>query len=127
MHLSSQEAASVVLGFPSKDALAKISWPTFVISPRKVHSSSQLIRSVMLGFPAKVSWPNNASLPREVSSQPIPSEVSDFPNAVVFSRHWGGGVTPPAIYVPDITSSILTFPLFRSTVVADFQPFSLKK
>ena len=71
-------------------ALVKISWPTFVISPRKVHSSSQLIRSVMFGFPAKVSWPNIVSLPRKASSQPIPIEVSDSPTAVVFSRHWGG-------------------------------------
>ena len=63
-----------------------------VISPSKVHSSSQEIGSVMFGFPVKVSWPNIASLPRNVSSssQQIPSEVSDFPIPIAFSRHWGG-------------------------------------
>ena len=50
----------------------------------------------MFGFPVKVSWPNIASLPRNVSSssQQIPSELSDFPIPIAFSRHWGG-VTPP--------------------------------
>ena len=49
----------------------------------------------MFGFPV-VSYPNIASLPRNVSSssQQIPSEVSDFPIPIAFSRHWGG-VTPP--------------------------------
>ena len=72
-----------------------------------MHLSSQEVASVMLDFPAKVSLPKIASLPRKVSIKPfnsksIPSEVSDFPTAVVFSKHWGG-VTPPtpsAIYVP---------------------------
>ena len=58
----------------------------------------------MFGFPVKVSWPNIASLPRNFSSssQHIPSEVSDFPISIAFSRHWGGVTppTPPAIYVP---------------------------
>ena len=59
----------------------------------------------MFGFPVKVSWPNIASLPRNVSSssQQIPSEVSDFPIPNAFSRHWGGVTpphAPPAIYVP---------------------------
>ena len=59
----------------------------------------------MFGFPVKVSWPNIASLPRNVSSssQQIPSEVSDFPIPNAFSRHWGGRDAPPrppAIYVP---------------------------
>ena len=60
----------------------------------------------MLGFPVKVSWPNIASLPRNVpsSSQQIPSEVSDFPIPIAFSRHWGASrpPTPPAIYVPAV-------------------------
>ena len=51
----------------------------------------------MFGFPVKVSWPNIASLPRNVpsSSQQIPSEVSDFPIPIAFSRHWGGRDAPP--------------------------------
>ena len=45
----------------------------------------------MFGFPVKVSWPNIASLPRNMSSssQQIPSEVSDFPIPIALSRHWG--------------------------------------
>ena len=65
----------------------------------------------MFGFPVKVSWPNIASLPRNVSSssQQIPSEVSDFPIPIAFSKHWGGVTppppTPPAIYVPGLDVS----------------------
>ena len=70
----------------------------------RLHYTCHRIASVVFGFPAKVSWPNIASLPRNISSssKQIPSEVNDFPIPIVFSRHWGGVTppTPPAIYVP---------------------------
>ena len=73
----------------------------------RLHYTCHRTASVVFGFPAKVSWPNIASLPRNVSSssKQIPSEVNDFPIPIVFSRHWGGGrdsphAPPPAIYVP---------------------------
>ena len=94
--LSSERLVSPAWRAYLESAIAKISWPTIVISPRKALSSSQLIRSVMFGFPAKASLSNIASLPRKVSSQPIPSEVDDFPTAVLFPEN-GGGCT---IYVP---------------------------
>ena len=71
----------------------------------RLHQTCHRIASAVFGFPAKVSWPTIASLPRNVSSssKQIPSEVNDFPIPIALSRHWGGGVTPPtspAIYVP---------------------------
>ena len=59
----------------------------------RLHYTCHRIASVVFGFPAKVSWPNIASLPRNVSSssKQIPSEVNDFPIPIAFSRHWGGG------------------------------------
>ena len=63
----------------------------------RLHYTCHRIASVVFGFPAKVSWPNIASLPRNVSSssKQIPNEVNDFPIPIAFSRDWGGGVTPP--------------------------------
>ena len=69
----------------------------------RLHYTCHRIASVVFGFPAKVSWPNIASLPRNVSSssKQIPSEVNDFPIPIAFTRHWGvTPPTPPAIYVP---------------------------
>ena len=69
----------------------------------RLHYTCHRIASVVFGFPAKVSWPNIASLPRNVSSssKQIPSEVNDFPIPIVFSRHWGHDAPhAPAIYVP---------------------------
>ena len=62
----------------------------------RLHYTCHRIASVVFDFPAEVSWPNIASLPRNVSSssKQIPSEVNDFPIPNAFSRHWGG-VTPP--------------------------------
>ena len=53
-------------------------------------------RSVMFGFPAKVSWPIIVVSPRKVtsSSQQMLNVVSDFPTAISFSKYWRGE-TPP--------------------------------
>ena len=71
----------------------------------RLHYTCHRIASVVFGFPAKVSWPNIASLPRNVSSssKQIPSEVNDFPIPIALSRHWGRDAPTPrplAIYVP---------------------------
>ena len=69
----------------------------------RLHYTCHRIASVVFDFPAELSWPNIASLPRNVSSssKQIPSEVNDFPIPNAFSRHWGRDApTPPAIYVP---------------------------
>ena len=57
----------------------------------RLHYTCHRIASVVFDFPAEVSWPNIASLPRNVSSssKQIPSEVNDFPIPNTFSRHWG--------------------------------------
>ena len=61
-----------------------------------LHYTCHRTASVVFDFPAEVSWPNIASLPRNVSSssKQIPSEVNDFPIPNAFTRHLGG-VTPP--------------------------------
>ena len=71
----------------------------------RLHYTCHRTASVVFDFPAEVSWPNIASLPRNVSSssKQVPSEVKDFPIPNAFSRHWGRDApppTPPAIYVP---------------------------
>jgi len=54
----------------------------------------------VFGFPAKVSWPNIASLPRNVSSssKQIPSEVNDFPIPIAYSRDWGRDPPRPPLF-----------------------------
>ena len=79
------------------------SWPTLVISQRKVHSSNQLIQSVMFGFPAKVSWTDIARLPRKVSIESTNSKRSKgFSNCCSIFQTLGVVTTPTplAIYVP---------------------------
>ena len=64
----------------------------------RLHYTCHRIASVVFDFPAQVSWPNIASLPRNVSSssKQIPSEVNYFPIPNAFSRHWGGRHAPHA-------------------------------
>ena len=63
-----------------------------------LHYTCHRTASVVFDFPAEVSWPNIASLPRNVSSssKQIPSEVKDFPIPNAFSRHLGGRDAPHA-------------------------------
>ena len=79
---------------------------TYLTGAFRLHNTCHRIASVVFGFPAKVSWPNIASLPRNVSSssKQIPSEVNDFPIPIAFSRHCGRRHAPtPPIYMPVYT------------------------
>ena len=76
----------------------------------RLHYTCHRIASVVVDFPAEVSWPNIASLPRNVSSssKQIPSEVNDFPIPNAFSRHWGCDAPhAPTIYVPGYRSTLV--------------------
>ena len=74
----------------------------------------------MFGFPTKVSWPNIASLPRNVSSssQQIPSEVSDFPIAIEFFRHHAS--RPPHTPTPPLFTCLVTCHRYEFTAIVSW-------